>query len=234
MPYLYSRRFKKFLTQSGTPVSQLAVRGEVDKLIRYVGNESQKLANKLLQSRITLAQFETQTSQLLMAGHITAASIGRGGITRMSQSDWSEVGAKIAWQNDYLGRFSKRIAAGTVSPKMTTYRAGLYADALYTSFSKTFFKEHSEIPEGQNPERCKLKTNSLEGCRECANDEARGWISVADMKPIGSRICGDFCKCDIIFENDDEPIPDFEIKVAVETDLDEPPAQDKKEPETKK
>jgi hypothetical protein len=223
MPYLYSRRFKRFLTRSGTPVSRLAVRDEVDKLIRHVGNESQKLANKFLQNRLTLQQFETQTSELLKAGHITAASIGRGGIGRMSQKDWEAVGAKIAWQNDYLSRFAKRIEAGTVSPRMTNYRAGLYADALFTSFSNTFFKEgKSDIPEGKNAERCKLKTNSIEGCKECAADEARGWISVDDMKPIGTRICGDFCKCDIIFENDDDPIPDFEIKVDVTDDAKAP------------
>lgn len=137
----------------------------------------------------------------------------------MQQADWAEVGAKIAWQNDYLSRFAKRIAAGTVSPKMTAYRATLYADSLYTSFSNTFFKATTtHIPDGKNPERCRLKTNSLEGCTECAHDEARGWVSVDDMKRIGTRICKDFCKCDIIFENDDDPIPEFEIKLELETD----------------
>lgn len=207
------------MTRSGTPVSRLAVRDEIDKLTNHVALEASFLAQSFQAGKLNIGQFEKQTSELLKAGHITAASIGKGGIGRMTQKDWETVGAKIAWQNDYLSKFAKKVGAGTLSPKMTAYRATLYADSLFTSFSTTYFNEgKASVPEGDHPERCKLVTNSLEGCKECAADAAQGWVNIKDMKPIGTRICGDFCKCDIIFENDDDPIPEFDIKVDVTND----------------
>ena len=64
---------------------------------------------------------------------------------------------------------------------------------------------------------CRLITNSQEGCQECADDEAAGWVDVNDMKEIGTRECGDFCKCDIEFE-DEFNLTDEDITVTVEVD----------------
>jgi hypothetical protein len=103
-----------------------------------------------------------------------------------------------------------------VSEAATPSRARSYASSIYVSFSRTFQKSQREFVEGgKNPERCRLVTNSEEGCVECAADEAEGWMSIDDMGEIGSRICGDFCKCDIIFEDDPE-VKDFDIKLSVE------------------
>jgi hypothetical protein len=216
-PLNYSKKLKRFLTGTGKPVSRTAVREEINRLTRHVAAEAATLSKQLRAGQITLTQFEAQTGSLLKSGHIIAASIGKGGRANMGAADWGRVGAKIKWQYKYLAGFARRIARGTISEAMTSYRATLYASSIYASFSATFLDSMQQfVAGGKNPERCRLVTNSEEGCDECAADEAEGWVSVDDMGPIGSRICGDYCKCDIEFENDE--IPEFQIVLDVTTE----------------
>lgn len=217
MPIKFNSTIRRYIDASGRAIPRPRVRDEIRKLQDHVAKESTKLSRLLQKGKISSAEFQSRSAALLKHGHIVAATIGRGGRDRMTQSDWGRVGAKIAWQNKYLAKFVRRIVAGTLSPKQTEYRSSLYASALWTTFNQAEMRTLSGAPPaGLNPERCRLQTNSQEGCEECAADEALGWMSVDDMGEIGTRICGDFCKCDIIFENDELNVEDFEIIMDIE------------------
>lgn len=217
MPHDYHVKQKAFY-KNGRKVSRTAVRNEINKLIDHVGKESAKLAGKLRDGSINIAEFELQMRELLKSGHIIAASVGKGGRARMLLSDWGRVGAKIRWQNGYLSRFARKLARQGVSEAQTASRAKSYASSIYVSFSRTFQKSQREFVEGgKNPALCRLVTNSEEGCVECAADEAEGWMSVDDLAPIGDRLCGDFCKCIIEF-SDDENLNELTFKVKVDVE----------------
>lgn len=214
MPHDYDLRLKKY-RKDGRVVSRLAVRGEINKLTDHVAKESAAIAKEYKAGIIKLFEFETRMRELLKSAHIIAASVGKGGRARMTQSDWGSVGAKIKWQYGYLNKFARKIGRGSISELATASRAKSYSSSVLVSFYNTFMEAQTEfIEDGKNPQRCRLITNSEEGCVECAADEAQGWISVDDMGEIGSRLCGDFCKCDIEFE--DEAIPQFKISLSVE------------------
>jgi len=198
MPHDYSPKTKRFVG-----VSRLAVRGEINKLSDHVAEEAARLAKSYKNGSLTLLEFETEMRSLLKSAHIIAASVGKGGRDRMLQSDWGRVGAKIKWQNGYLSKFARKIERGTVSDIATVSRARSYASSIYISFANTFQESQTEfVAEGKNPAMVRLITNSAEGCQECADDEAEGWMSVDDMKELGSRLCGDFCKCDLEFSDE--------------------------------
>lgn len=206
MPHDYNTKTKKF-----EGVSRLAVRGEINKLTDHVSNEAARIAKGYRAGRITLIEFETAMRELLKSGHIIAASVGKGGRARMTQSDWGQVGAKIKWQNGYLTKFARKIGRGSITEIATASRAKSYASSIYMSFANTFHKAQTEfVKEGKNPARVRLITNSEEGCAECAADEAQGWMSVDDMGELGTRLCGDFCKCDLEFEDDVERVESAE------------------------
>lgn len=218
MPHDYVEKAKRFRSPSGKLVSRLAVRREIDKLTAYVAREAARIAKAYQKGDIDLEEFELAMRELLKSGHIIAASVGKGGRARMSQADWGHVGAKIKWQYGYLQKFARKIKRGSITEIATVARARLYASALYVSFARTFQESMEEfVVDGNNPLRCRLVTNSEEGCAECAADEAEGWVSVDDMKPIGTRICGDFCKCNIEFE-DGLNASEVEIKVKITVD----------------
>ena len=199
MPHDYNTKTKKF-----EGVSRLAVRAEINKLTEHVAKESARIATEFRAGRITLLEFETEMRELLKSGHIIAASVGKGGRARMTQADWGQVGAKIKWQNGYLTKFARKIGRGSITEIATASRARSYASALYMSFANTFHKSQTEfVADGKNPALVRLITNSEEGCVECAADEAQGWMSVDDMGELGTRLCGDFCKCDLEFADDE-------------------------------
>jgi hypothetical protein len=186
MPHDYSIKQKAFYS-GGRKVSRSAVRKEINGLTEYVSRQSARLAGQLRRGAISNIEFELSMRELLKSAHIVAASVGRGGRALMTQSDWGRVGSKIRWQYGYLSKFARRIKAGGISEAATVSRARSYASSIFVSFSRTFQKAQEIFVEGgKNPERCRLVTN-----------------------------CGDFCKCDIIFE-DDETLPDFKIKLSVE------------------
>jgi hypothetical protein len=218
---LKARRFRDGTT--GKLVSRSGVRGLIDKLLDTVRSDAARIAGRYESGSINLAQFEIEMRELLKSAHIVAASVGRGGRARMTQADWGRIGAKIKWQYQYLAKFTRKLEQGRISKIATASRARSYASSVFVSFSNMFQKAQTEfVQDGKNPARVRLVTNSQEGCTECAADEAEGWMSVDDMKEIGTRICGDFCRCDLIFEDEERSIADrlkgVRVKLAVVTD----------------
>jgi hypothetical protein len=212
-PYDFDEKRKRFRDKDGRLVSRREVRPLIDKLTNTVAKDAAKIANRYQSGQINLAQFEIEMRELLKSGHIIASSVGRGGRERMTLSDWAKVGNKIKWQNQYLSRFARKIGQGKIAKIATASRARSYASSIYISYANAFQTAQTEFVAGGgdiNPERemlCYLEQNSEEGCVECTADAAAGPMPVSEMGELGSRICGDFCKCEIIFEDEPEYKP---------------------------
>ena len=214
-PHDYSVTRKAFYS-GGRKVSRQAVRREINALIDHVGSDATRLGRLVRDGRISPIEFELAMRDLLRSAHIVAASVGKGGRARMLARDWGRVGAKIKWQYGYLQRFARKIARGGISDTALASRARSYASSIFVSFSNTFQDAQTEFVEGgKNPVLARLVQNSQEGCEECTADAAEGWMSVDDMGEIGSRICGDFCRCDIEFSEDELAGLDIKVKVIV-------------------
>ena len=215
MPHDYSIKSKQYITE-GRKVSRQAVRREINGLLDYVERSFSRLGHSFHAGDISLVEFELQMRELLKSAHIIAASVGKGGRARMLARDWGRVGAKIKWQYGYLQKFARKIARGGISDTALASRARSYASSIFVSFSNTFQDAQTEFVEGgKNPVLARLVQNSQEGCEECTADAAEGWMSVDDRGEIGTRICGDFCKCDIEFSEDELAGLDIKVKVIV-------------------
>jgi len=213
MPYDYDIKAKQFAGERR--ITRREVRAEIDKLLEAVEKRSASLGKSLSADAISLAEFQSEMQDLLRSAHIIASSVGRGGRDLMTLSDWGKVGAKIAWQNRYLEKFARKIERGTLSEASIANRAKSYSSAIFVSFSDTYQKAQTEfVEDGKNPILARLVQNSREGCEECSADAAEGWMSVDDMKEIGTRICGDFCLCDIEFS--DEELPQVKVQVNID------------------
>lgn len=203
MPHDYHAKSRKFINRdTGKEVSRARVRGLIDKLVERVQRDSKSIAVRFERGDINLAEFEIQMRELLKSGHIIAASIGRGGRARMTLSDWGRVGAKIKWQNGYLAKFARKIEQGRISKIVTASRAQLYASSLHISFYNSFSKEGGKGPEDNRP-RVRRELNAEESCPDCVHYASLGFISVDEMPELGELQCGDFCKCDLVFSDDE-------------------------------
>lgn len=213
MPDDFDLKTRQYRTSGGRIRSRAEMRGEIDKLTDHVKRNAKRLAESVHAGEITDAEFVNAMRELLKSGHIIAASVGRGGRDRMSASDWGRVGRKLRWQYKYLDKFARRIAADTISGIASANRSQLYASALHISYYDSVYIDYATgerpVDEDGNEILVRLIQNSAEGCEDCAADAGEGWMPVDLMAELGTRICGDYCKCDLEFSDVGiaEPIP---------------------------
>lgn len=198
MPLDYSPKYKRFIND-GHQLSFDGVRREVDKLTAVVARDAERIANRYAAGKITSVEFEEQMRALLKSGHIIASSVGRGGIGRMTQADWGKVGARLKKEYGYLRKFVTKLEKGKIEKAITPNRAKRYSSSIVMSYHET---RRTEETISKTPIKVRLIQNSKEGCPECTADAARGWVNVEDMEEIGSRICGNFCLCELEFSDD--------------------------------
>lgn len=201
MPHDYNPKTHQFKTPHGRRIPIEEVRREVDKLVSVVGKKAVRLGNRYASGEISLVEFHIEMRELLKAAHIVAASIGKGGRRRMTQSDWGRVGARLKGEYGYLARFIRKLETGKAPKVVTPNRAKRYSNGVVMSYHDSVRQEHTDSGDGDRIQ-VRLITNSKEGCSECAADESRGWVDPADMAELGTRICGNFCLCSLIFEDD--------------------------------
>lgn len=199
-PYDYSPRRHRYQTPDGRTLHRREVKGAVDKLIREIKAKAKTYGERVEAGTLTPAEFELEMRALLKAGHIIAASVGRGGRVRMTQSDWGWVGAKIKWQFGYLRKFTDKVIKGRIDKPVTSTRAQKYASSIYITFYQTIARDHQKDP---NIKRARRILNAKESCPECVELAAQGWTPVDELPLLGEATsCGDFCKCRIEFEDE--------------------------------
>lgn len=205
MPDTYNTATRQYVTPSG-PRSRREVRGLLEKLLDHTKEQAKGLTGRYDDGEISISEFEAGMRNLLKSSHLVSASIGRGGRERMTAKDWGRVGNKIRWQFGYLSKFARRLANG-MSKSMSESRAASYSAAIYTSYADSVAETRSEwkdagYNQGKEPQ-VRLVQSSKEGCDECNNDAAEGWMDESALNPLFSRICGDFCLCEIEWQDDE-------------------------------
>jgi hypothetical protein len=218
---LKARRFRDGTT--GKLVPRSGVRGLIDKLLDTVRSDAAKIAGRYESGSINLAQFEIEMRELLKSAHIVAASVGRGGRVRMTQADWGRIGAKIKWQYQYLAKFTRKLEQGRISKIATASRARSYASSVFVSFSNMFQKAQTEFVERRQKPRPRAARHQLAGgMHGMRGGRGRGLDERRRYERNWNRICGDFCRCDLIFEDEERSIADrlkgVRVKLAVVTD----------------
>lgn len=201
MPIVYNPQTRRY-EQDGVAIDPANITALVLKLRDKMKGFALSMTKRLQNGEIALNQWRRDMTELLNNGHITAASIGRGGVIRMTPKDWDKVEKKVQWQGQYLKRFGWLVVNGVISASALKQRAESYADPIYTSYT-TAFRDAQTEGKDEKEMMCRLVQSSKEGCDECNSDAADGWMPVSEMKEIGSRECGQWCLCEIEFADDE-------------------------------
>jgi len=201
MPIRYNETKKRF-ERDGVAISPVELRELIDKLTLATKRDARRLSARLERGEITQAAWAAGMLALLRAAHVVAASVGGGGLSQVTDSRWQKVEKKVSWQKRYLDKFGAAIVAGTVLTTVGAIasRAAKYASAVYVTFANALREEQTAGVEKEM--QCRLVQNSKEGCPECSADASEGWMPVSEMGEIGSRECGDYCLCEIEFEDE--------------------------------
>jgi hypothetical protein len=192
----FDARTGRYLTANGETVPATAVRAALDSDIARLTRETARLADELRAGRISLEAWRMEMRTLIKQGHLTAATIARGGRLAMGPAAYGRVGAAVRDEYAYLEAWVDEIRAGWTLDGRLTSRAALYMNAARTTFHQTQAAEM--LVRGMTLERSVL--HPAEHCAQCVAEAEAGYRPIGVMVPIGERTCGRNCKCTVVYQ----------------------------------
>lgn len=191
-----ARRYRN--TANGRFIGVRQMRELRETFLRAQREETNALATRLSSGELTLQQWTLSMRQIVKNSHIDSAILARGGRRQMTQADWGTLGAQIRFQYQKLQEFAQDVAAGRLSEAEIRRRSRMYVDAARSSYHTGGQGAAREA--GLDEERNVLHAaESCEGVRSCQGETRRGWVELGGLIPIGQRLCGPACQCEIIY-----------------------------------
>lgn len=117
---------------------------------------------------------------------------GRGGIEKMTQSDYGRCGAIIVDQYKYLDGFAREIKEGNLTEKQIAKRAAMYINSAREAFERAMDQaikgtDQDEVRWVLDPSPEVEHCTGEPGCKELSD---LGWQKIAS-NPFGGRVPGD-------------------------------------------
>lgn len=185
---------------NGRIVGNMEARNVLDQTIQAAkGNESVRLMELLRGQQISLADWQRSMRDVIKDTHLAAMLAQRGGIENVTQSDYGRVGRIIRDKYEALDNFAKQIADGTQPlDGRALVRAQMYQDDAITTYETFSTIYHGAA--GFNQERSVLDQQARH-CKDCIDQDAKGWQTIGNMIPIGQRQCNVNDRCSHWFRN---------------------------------
>lgn len=185
---------------NGQPIPFQIIRKQLEtlesKLVKKIIEYNTKLFNKTW----NLAQWKAKMQELVENSHVLFAALAVGGIIAAVASPIVE--RKIERDQKALNGFATALKTKRVSVlTQAINRSKAYLRSAYVTYH--LIEHNLQIALGKKEarrilrpaEHCRTR-QGLEGCFEVS---AKSWIPIRDMPPIGTLLCGQFCKCFIIY-----------------------------------
>lgn len=160
---------------------------------------------KLFKKEWTLAKWREEMEKLVEDSHLLFAGLALGGIALAAVN--TDVERRIERDRTAVGRFTRALLYKQVpSLPLANNRGRAYLRSFYTTFQLLDQKVHILFgsTEAKNilsvAEHCHTTIQGQAVHKEgCYDISLRGWLLIKDMPPIGTRVCGQFCKCHLIY-----------------------------------
>lgn len=193
-------------------VSQIRV--ELERVESKLAGTIKTYMESLFSGKWTVEQWRSAMDSLIGGSHAMYAALAVGGLAAVSQTGVAELVVRKASRDlRALAGFQDDVEAKRV-PVVTkaVNRGKSYLRSIYVTYHVLDQRFHNlqGYEEAKNilrpAEHCHsgplpVAKNDLPGCVQVAE---LGWIRTSDMIPIGSRRCGQYCKCYLIFRKKPE------------------------------
>lgn len=197
--YQWDGDARRFRAQNGRFVPESTVRQELDGYITSKADRMAALSTQLQGGSLDLAAWQEQMLREIKALHVNASELAHGGRAQMSQADFGRVGRVLRDQYEFLRSWSNDIASGAApNDGRLPARSRLYAEAARSTFESV--RARDQRAAGVRFERNVL--HASESCSGCRAENARGWVEIGSLVPIGSRSpCRVNCRCTVTYSN---------------------------------
>jgi hypothetical protein len=189
-------------------IGRVVQEASVNRLLREIGEGArermQSLTAKMSLGQISNAEWQLGMLDEIKNSHRALAELAKGGKEMMTARDWGLLGARVRQQNQYFLGFASDVITGQMSEAQVVNRAGLYADALYSTYQNTVALR--ERGAGVRLARRVLDAGA-QHCEDCPPLAALDWIPIEEMTPIGDTPCQVQCRCTIEYQTEVEAPP---------------------------
>ncbi len=191
-----------YINEKGQRVPELAVRQALAKVISGAEEQMVQIGRDLIAGDITgqKAYLAVRQKAKLIKG--LSAAMAKGGIERMTASDWGAIGPPTKEDYKAIDAIFSQIKSGEM-PLDGRFTNALRAQAkkgnnLYHKTKKLNAKSQGfglvKNVLGQG-EHCKPN----KGRPGCPEETARGAVPIDEMSDIGDRACWGNCTCHLVF-----------------------------------
>ncbi len=186
---------------TGRFISSKSVRMELDAAVDASAIDTRTLSLSLQRGELDVKEWQLAMRQRVKDVHINAAVTQRGGWDQMTPADWGRVGQRIRNQYEYLDNFAAQIANGT-QPLDGRFlvRSQMYDEAAISTYDR--FERNAMRNAGFIEERNVLEPG-IKHCGGCLTEDAKGWVPIGSLLPVGERQCLSRCRCTIEYRNSD-------------------------------
>ena len=193
----YDRKVGRYRNEKGQFLSKKAVGAIVDGRISKLEQQLKSFTEKLVNSSITLEQWQGSVREAIKIAHIQVATIGYGGKAEMGRSEYGRIGQRLRSEYTYLQGFARDLIDGRISAPMAMARIGLYAQSARGSYWQG--TEMKEQQRGFSMMRRVLDDQAVH-CQDCIGYAARGMVPIGSLPMPGVRCeCGARCKCSVVY-----------------------------------
>jgi hypothetical protein len=183
----------RYVNSFGQFVKFSDVRDALESVMDASAIRMNNLTQQLVDSRVSLAEWQSGMMEQIKLAHTAAAAASRGGWAQMSQADWGAAGRMVRDQYDFLRGFANQIANGTQAlDGRALVRADLYGDAPRGTFEE-MRRRYETLMNGMEEARRVL--GPADHCEDCLEYAAQGWIPIEQVPRIGNSICLTRCHC---------------------------------------
>lgn len=197
-PFLWNELALRYVdAASGRFVSRTAVRSAIDAALASTGRRMQALTVALQRRTISVERWRLDMRREIKNVHLYSAAAARGGWAELTQAELGRVGGIVGEQYAYLDRFARDLQAGRVRRDgRILSRVQMYAQAGRRTYHMTDARIHLE--HGYTEERSIV--HGGESCTGCLDEEARDWVPIGELIPVGARNCLSRCLCTVEYQ----------------------------------
>lgn len=197
-PYVWSPRAGRYRDPAtGRFLSLAHVRNTISRSLVNAELAITSLGYQLRDSAISLIQWEIGMRQLLKDTALYNLAVAKGGWAQLNPNDYGRVGAHLQTQYKYLRRFGNQIASGEQALDGRFFqRVRMYAKEGRSLYHRAEVDEH--IVRGFTRYRSVL--HPADHCDECVEEASKGFVTIGELIPIGSRTCRSNDRCSYEYE----------------------------------
>ena len=201
--YRWNQAAGRYIAPNGQFVSQITIRGELDKALDNVTDRLVLLAGQFRSGVIDGRTWQVESMSLIKQVHLIGGALEKGGWQNMTQSDFGRIGQIIRQEYGWFNNLVKQLESGQQRLDGTLdSRMRLYGQAGRGTYH-TFEREDRAI---QGYDEVKRVLHGRDNCKSskrpgCIEEAARGFVPLEQMVMIGDTTCLSNCRCSLVYKS---------------------------------